>query len=181
MLVDSGGLPGNALIDTGKDFKSRWFAGSAWEDQKVKLDKEGMLLMDGILQECGCKAHFATPYRGQSKPIERLLGTIIQLFSKARDFYTGSDRVDTPEDKQLYWKRINGRDRIEVTYTMPPLPVIASYGNSGQAPTMDTLAVHFTKRDFKGSKEDTNLVVSIEGAFTAPMLVNGVPSFVPYL
>jgi hypothetical protein len=120
MLVDTGGLPGNALIDNGKDFKSRWFAGSAWKDRKVKLDKEGMFLMDGILQECGCKAHFATPYRGQSKPIERLFGTVIQLFSKSRDFYTGSNTVDAPEDRQLYWKRINGRDRI-VTYTLEKL------------------------------------------------------------
>jgi hypothetical protein len=66
-------------------------------------------------------------------------------------------------------------------YNMPPLPVIASYGNSGQVPVTDSLLVHFTKRDFKGSKGDTNLTVSIEGALTAPMLVNGVPSFVPYL
>jgi transposase InsO family protein len=121
MLVDEGGLPGNALIDNGKDFRSRWFAGSAWKDRKIKLDKEGMLLMDGILQECGCKAHFATPYRGQSKPIERLFGTIIQLFSKAQNFYTGSNTVDAPEERQLYWKRINGRDRIEVTYTLEKL------------------------------------------------------------
>jgi hypothetical protein len=66
-------------------------------------------------------------------------------------------------------------------YNMPPLPVIASYGNSGQVPVTDSLLVHFTKRDFKGSKGDTNLTVSIEGALTAPMMVNGVPSFVPYL
>lgn len=66
-------------------------------------------------------------------------------------------------------------------YNMPPLPVIASYGNAGQVPVTDSLLVHFTKRDFKGSKGDTNLVVSIEGALTAPMLINGVPSFVPYL
>jgi hypothetical protein len=45
----------------------------------------------------------------------------------------------------------------------------------------DALSVHFTKRDFKGNKGDTNLTVSIERALTAPMLVNGVPSFVPYL
>jgi hypothetical protein len=66
-------------------------------------------------------------------------------------------------------------------YNMPPIPVIASYGNAGQAPATDTLSVHFTKRDFKGSKGDTNLTVSIEGALTAPILVNGVPAFVPYL
>jgi hypothetical protein len=77
--------------------------------------------MDGILQECGCKAHFATPYRGRSKPIERLFGTIIQLFSKAQDFYTGSNTADAPEERHLYWKRINGRDRIEATYTLEKL------------------------------------------------------------
>jgi hypothetical protein len=66
-------------------------------------------------------------------------------------------------------------------YNMPPVPVIASYGNAGQPPVTDSLLVHFTKRDFKGSKGDTNLVVSLEGILTAPMLSNGVPSFVPYL
>jgi hypothetical protein len=66
-------------------------------------------------------------------------------------------------------------------YNMPPIAVIASYGNAGQAPATDALSVHFTKRDFKGSKGDTNLTVSIEGALTAPILVNGVPAFVPYL
>jgi hypothetical protein len=66
-------------------------------------------------------------------------------------------------------------------YNMPPLPVIVSYGNAGQAPVTDTLVSHFTKRDFKGSKGDTNLVVSIEGALTAPIVSDGVPAFVPYL
>jgi hypothetical protein len=54
-------------------------------------------------------------------------------------------------------------------------------GTTGQAPVTDSLLVHFTKRDFKGAKGDTNLVVSIEGALTAPMNSDGVPSFVPYL
>ena len=66
-------------------------------------------------------------------------------------------------------------------YNMPPVPVIASYGNAGQAPVTDTLLVHFTKRDFKGSKGDTSLNVSIEGALTAPIISDGVPAFVPFL
>jgi hypothetical protein len=66
-------------------------------------------------------------------------------------------------------------------YNMPPIPVIASYGNLGQAPVTDSMLVHFTKRSFKGSKGDTNLVVSIEGALTAPMNSDGVPAVVPYL
>jgi hypothetical protein len=66
-------------------------------------------------------------------------------------------------------------------YNMPPIPVIASYGNSAQVPVTDMMAVHFTKRDFKGSKGDTNLTVSIEGAITLPLTSNGVPGYVPYL
>jgi hypothetical protein len=66
-------------------------------------------------------------------------------------------------------------------YNMPPIPVIASYGNFGQAPVTDSLLVHFTKRSTKGAKGDTNLVVSIEGVLTAPMNSDGVPAFVPFL
>lgn len=66
-------------------------------------------------------------------------------------------------------------------YNMPPIPVVASYGNLGQPTVTDTLLVHFTKRDFKGSKGDTSLKVTIEGPQTAPMISNGVPAFVPFL
>jgi hypothetical protein len=47
---------------------------------------------------------------------------------------------------------------------MPPVPVIASYGNEGQAPVTDSMIAHFTKRGFKGPKNDTSLAVSVEGA-----------------
>jgi hypothetical protein len=43
------------------------------------------------------------------------------------------------------------------------------------------MLVHFTKRNFKGAKGDTNLVVSLEGDLTAPMVSDGVPAFVPFL
>jgi hypothetical protein len=65
--------------------------------------------------------------------------------------------------------------------SMPPVPVIASYGSAGQAPVTDSMVVHFTKRGFKGSKGDTELQVSVEGAITAPILSDGVPAFVPFL
>ena len=66
-------------------------------------------------------------------------------------------------------------------YNMPPIPVVASYGNMGQVPVTDVLLVHFTKRDFKGSKGDTSLNVTIEGAQTIPMNSDGVMAFVPFL
>lgn len=66
-------------------------------------------------------------------------------------------------------------------YNMPPIPVVASYGNLGQPPVTDTLLVHFTKRDFKGSKGDTSLNVTIEGPQTMPMNSDGITAFVPFL
>ena len=66
-------------------------------------------------------------------------------------------------------------------YNMPPIPVVASYGNLGQPPVTDTLLVHFTKRDFKGSKGDTSLNVTIEGPQPMPMNSDGITAFVPFL
>jgi hypothetical protein len=44
------------------------------------------------VESCGTKAHFATPYRGQSKPIERAFRTVIELFSRGQETYTGSNK-----------------------------------------------------------------------------------------
>jgi hypothetical protein len=62
---------------------------------------------------------------------------------------------------------------------MGPLDVHATYGSEGQEKVSDKMKVLFTKRSYKGSKGDTNLVVSIEGALTEPLDGNGVPAFVP--
>ncbi|MDR3145791.1 MAG: hypothetical protein LBU21_05895 [Treponema sp.] len=66
-------------------------------------------------------------------------------------------------------------------YNMPPLPVIVSYGQTGQAITTDTLTVHFTERKKGGKKGDKSLNVTVKGAFTAPMMDNGVPAYVPLI
>jgi transposase InsO family protein len=121
MSVEKYGLFENMLVDNGKDFKSAWFAGSAWKEKHTKPEKEALDLIEGVLHDCGTKAHFATPYRGQSKPIERAFRTIIELFSKMRDTYVGSNTVDRPADTKLFWGKINGRDRIDVTYTLANL------------------------------------------------------------
>jgi transposase InsO family protein len=121
MSVETCGLFGNLLIDNGKDFKSEWFAGSAWKERRTRPERETLDLIEGVLHDCGTKAHFATPYRGQSKPIERFFRTVIELFSKQQEFYVGSNTATRPDEAKLYWGRINGRDRIEVTYTLEQL------------------------------------------------------------
>jgi transposase InsO family protein len=121
MSVEACGLFEHLLIDNGKDFKSKWFAGSTWKERHTSPEKETLDLIEGVLHDCGTAAHFATPYRGQSKPIERAFRTVIELFSKSQDTYVGSNTTDRPEDTKLFWGKINGRDRIEVSYTLAQL------------------------------------------------------------
>jgi hypothetical protein len=64
-------------------------------------------------------------------------------------------------------------------YNMPPVPIVVSYGHSGQPPVTDTLMVHFTERDFSAAKGDKNLKIPLKGALTAPLLDNGRPAYVP--
>jgi len=64
-------------------------------------------------------------------------------------------------------------------YNMPPVPIIVSYGHTGQMPITDSLMVHFTERDFSSAKGDKNLKVPLKGALTAPLISNGTPAYVP--
>lgn len=109
------------LVDNGKDFRSEWFAGSEWKSRRLSPEKGAFDVVEGVLQECNTRVHFATPYRGQSKPVERFFRTVCEMFSKSREFYVGSNTKDSPESKKLYWGGINGRDKIEVTYTLEKL------------------------------------------------------------
>jgi transposase InsO family protein len=121
MSAETCGLFEHLLVDNGKDFRSAWFAGSAWKERRTRPEQETLDLIEGVLHDCGTKAHFATPYRGQSKPIERAFRTVIELFSKSQETYVGSNTIDRPADTKLFWGKINGRDRIEVTYTLARL------------------------------------------------------------
>jgi len=66
-------------------------------------------------------------------------------------------------------------------YNMPPIPIVSSYGHNGQPKVTDEMQVHFTNRDFGGSKGDKNLKVNLKGAMTAPLKTNGRPAYVPDL
>jgi transposase InsO family protein len=118
MNVADYGTFDNLLVDNGKDWRSHWFAGNTWKQRKMKLDKEFCDLFVGVLHDCGTLAHFCIPYRGQSKPIERAFRTIIELFSKRMETYVGSNTATRPDEAKLYWGKINGRDKIEVTLTL---------------------------------------------------------------
>jgi len=108
----------NLLIDNGKDFKCMWLAGTTWKERRTKPDEDFLSLAEGVYHDCGFNLHFTQPYRGQSKPIERFFGTVIELFSKRMETYVGSNTATRPDEAKLYWGRIDGRDKVPVTLTL---------------------------------------------------------------
>ncbi len=87
------GLPKHVLIDNGKDYRCKDFAGGrAFHKVNVEPDKaRPMLLLLGI------EPHFALPYNAQTKPIERDFLKVKEWFSKAHVGYRGGDVIERPE------------------------------------------------------------------------------------
>jgi len=88
------GLPKHVLIDNGKDYRSRDFAGGRTTLHKVQVDEakaSPMLLLLNV------QPHFAIPYNAQTKPIERDFLKIKEWFSKTFPGYRGGDVIERPE------------------------------------------------------------------------------------
>lgn len=64
-------------------------------------------------------------------------------------------------------------------YSMPPIPIVVSYGHAAQTPVTDNLEVKFTERDFSASKGDKNLNIPLKGVLTAPLKTNGRTAYTP--
>lgn len=62
------GIPKGCLLDNGRAFASKWITGGALTRYRFKIRQEDPT---GLLPALGINPHWATPYRGQSKPIER--------------------------------------------------------------------------------------------------------------
>jgi len=62
------GIPKGCLLDNGRAFASKWITGGALTRYRFKIREEDPT---GLLPSLGINPHWATPYRGQSKPIER--------------------------------------------------------------------------------------------------------------
>ncbi len=117
-MVTDYGLVEHLIIDNGKDFKSEWLAGSEWKEKHVKVDMDTLVYTKGVYHDLGMTIHFAQPYRGQSKPIERAWRTDHELFDKYFDTYVGSNTVTRPEESKEYYRAINGKEKKLVEMTM---------------------------------------------------------------
>ena len=109
----------NLLIDNGKDFKGLWLSGNEWKVKRLgRLTESIEHLVSGVFRDCGFNVHFCTPYRGQSKPIERAFRTDIEQFEKYIETYVGSNTITRPEEAKLYWSKIGNREKKDVFLTL---------------------------------------------------------------
>lgn len=97
-LFDKWGIPAACLMDNGRAFASKWITGGAKTRFRFKIREEEPT---GILTALGVRIHWAQPYRGQSKPIERAFRDLCDTIAKhpaLAGAYTGN-RVDAkPEN-----------------------------------------------------------------------------------
>jgi transposase InsO family protein len=114
MMVERYGCPEGFLVDNGKDFSSYWFAGNAWNEQHRKFGKKDRQAVSCVTDDLGSIVQFCTPYRGQSKPIERFFGFVSAEHDKGFKSYTGSNTADRIDELKLYWGNFNGGEKIPV-------------------------------------------------------------------
>ena len=97
-LVEQYGIPDECLLDNGRAFASKWMSGGVGNRYRFKVKDEDP---DGIMKQLGVTVHWATPYHGQSKPIERGFRDFANDIAKDIRFegaYTGNNPVSKPEN-----------------------------------------------------------------------------------
>jgi len=105
-VVERYGIPDEAILDNGRGFASKWITGGQPTRYcfKIKDDEP-----DGLLTLLGVTVHWATPYHGQSKPIERAFRDLCEDIAKhpfCAGAYTGNSPVTKPDNygsRALEW------------------------------------------------------------------------------
>ncbi|WP_225205360.1 transposase domain-containing protein [Novosphingobium huizhouense] len=97
-LFQNFGIPKACLLDNGRAFASKWITGGANSRFRFKIREEDPT---GLLTGLGIQIHWATPYRGQSKPIERGFRDLCDRIAKHPAFagaYVGNNPMAKPEN-----------------------------------------------------------------------------------
>jgi putative transposase len=115
MCFEKYGLPGTIYFDNGREFKNYWICGDEWKLRRTKIDPESLEQDAGLLNEAGVGMSFAQVGRGQSKPVERLWGTLHERFDKFEITYIGSNTADRPDETQLYHRNVDGIKKKDIT------------------------------------------------------------------
>jgi transposase InsO family protein len=96
--VESFGIPEHAWLDNGRAFASKWISGRMKTRYRFKVrDDEPQ----GVLTGLGIQVHWATPYHGQAKPIERAFRDLCEEIAKhpaCAGAYTGNKPEAKPDN-----------------------------------------------------------------------------------
>ncbi len=92
------GIPKACTLDNGRAFASKWITGGTKSRFRFKIREEEPT---GLLTGLGIEVHWAKPYRGQSKPIERAFRDLCDSIAKHpanEGAYTGNKVTAKPEN-----------------------------------------------------------------------------------
>ena len=99
-MIERFGIPEHIVLDNGREFANKFLTGGTPTRFRFKVKEDDI---PGILTTLGVKVHWATPYSGQSKPIERAFRDFCDDISKDPRFagaYTGNRPDAKPENYQ---------------------------------------------------------------------------------
>ena len=97
-MIERFGIPEHILLDNGREFANKFLTGQVPTRYRFKVKDDDI---PGILKTLGCEVHWATPYSGQSKPIERAFRDFCDDISKdprLAGAYTGNRPDAKPEN-----------------------------------------------------------------------------------
>ncbi len=97
-MIETYGIPEHVLLDNGREFAAKALTGGAPTRFRFKVREDDL---PGLFVSLGCKIHWATPYSGQSKPVERAFRDMCDAIAKDPRFdgaYTGNRPEAKPED-----------------------------------------------------------------------------------
>lgn len=97
-MIEEFGIPEHMLLDNGREFANKFLTGQAQTRHRFKIKDDDI---PGILLTLGCQIHWATPYSGQSKPIERAFRDLCDAVAKdprLAGAYTGNKPDAKPEN-----------------------------------------------------------------------------------
>jgi transposase InsO family protein len=97
-MVEKFGIPEHMILDNGRGFASKWITGGAPNRFRFKVRDDEP---HGLLTNLGVQIHWATPYHGQAKPIERAWQDFCENIARhpfCAGAYTGPNPLAKPED-----------------------------------------------------------------------------------
>jgi putative transposase len=97
-MIEKWGIPTHVLMDNGREFAAKLITGGVPTRYRFKVREDDM---SGLLVSLGCQVHWANPYSGQSKPIERAFRDLCDRVAKHPAFegaYTGNRPDAKPEN-----------------------------------------------------------------------------------